>query len=128
LQGILNDSADEYDGHQRPTAKTRMEDEHRSSLNSCPACRRMGESERPLSLVLDVTDDGFAYMGDKLIERPVFFFARDEFAFQFGIVALVQLPQRRLAYFRDYHRFSLPSGGPSSLVTRFVVSLPHLVH
>jgi hypothetical protein len=43
----------------------------------------------PLLLVLDVTDDGFAYMGDKVIERPVFLLARVELAFQFGIIVLV---------------------------------------
>jgi hypothetical protein len=36
-----------------------------------------------------VTDDGFAYMGDKVIERPVFLLARVELAFQFGIIVLV---------------------------------------
>jgi len=75
-----------------------------------------------------MTDDGFAYMGDKVIERPVFFLARVELAFQFGIIVLVRLPKRRLVYFRDCHWISLLSAGPSLLATRFVVSLPHFVH
>jgi hypothetical protein len=87
-----------------------------------------GEGLCSLLLVLDVTYDGFAYMGDKVIERPVFFLARVELAFQFVIVVLVRLPKRRLAYFQGYHWILLPSGDPSSLATRFVVSLPHLVH
>jgi hypothetical protein len=37
-----------------------------------------------------VTYDGFAYMGDKVIARPVFFPARVEFAFQFGVVLIVE--------------------------------------
>ena len=38
-----------------------------------------------LLLVLDVTYDGFAYMGDKVVERPVFFLARVKFAFENGL-------------------------------------------
>jgi hypothetical protein len=81
-----------------------------------------------LLLVLDVTYDGFAYMGDKVIERPVFFLARVKFAFQFGVVVLVRFPQRRLVYFRDCHFISLPPNGPYWGATRSVVSLPHFVH
>jgi hypothetical protein len=59
------------------------------------------KSWKPCSrlLVVDMAYDDFAYTGDKVVERPVFFLARDEFAFQFDIVVPVQLPRRRLVYF-----------------------------
>jgi hypothetical protein len=72
--------------------------------------------------------DGFAYMDAKVIERPVFFLASVELAFQRGIVVPVQPPRRRLVYFGDGHWISLFPDGPSSLATRSVVSLPHFVH
>jgi hypothetical protein len=62
-----------------------------------------------LLLVLDVTYDGFAYIGDKVIERPIFFLARVEFAFQFGVIVLVRFPQRRLVYFRGLPFYFTPS-------------------
>jgi hypothetical protein len=83
-----------------------------------------------LLLVLDVTYDGFAYMGDKVIERPVFFLARVKFAFQFGVVVVVRFPQRRLLYFRDCH-FISPSSQRSLLgrypLCRFDAALRALI-
>src|SRR5712671_5427531 len=64
-------------------------------------------------------------LGDKVIERPVFFLANGEVAFRFGIVVLSRLPQRRFVYFRDSHWTSLPPDSPFSLVTRSVAWLPH---
>jgi hypothetical protein len=59
---------------------------------STAAAQEEQRSERKpcsLLLVLDVTYDGFAYMGDQDIKRPVFFLARVKFAFQFGVVVPV---------------------------------------
>ena len=72
--------------------------------------------------------DGFAYVDAKVIERPVFFLASVELAFQAGIVVSVRLARRRLDYFGGGHSISLSPDGPSLLATRSVVSLPHFVH
>jgi hypothetical protein len=53
-----------------------------SGLSSGPHGEGKAEERKlvALLLVLDVTYDGVAYMGDKFIERPVFFLASVEFA------------------------------------------------
>jgi hypothetical protein len=93
-----------------------------------PHGRSRERRRRALLRVLDVMYDGFANMDAKVIERPVFFLAGVELAFQPGIVVPVRLPQARFDYFGDGHSISLPPDGPSSLATRSVVSLPHFVH
>jgi hypothetical protein len=122
-----DDSGDNNGEHQRPAAKIVMEVHRKGAAG---AQQEQGREREPCSLllVLDVTYDRFAYMGDKVIERPVFFLARVKFAFQFGLVVLVRFPQRRLVYFRDCHFISLPPNGPYRVDTRSVVSLPHVVH
>jgi hypothetical protein len=131
-EGIADDSRDEYGEDQLTDAKIAIE-VHRLSTAAASRLPHTGRATLRaiallLLLVLDVTYDGFAYVGDKVIERPVFFLARVEFVFQFGVVVLVRFPQRGLVYFRDCHFISLPPNGPYWVGNRSVVSLPHFVH
>ena len=72
-QGIADDGGDENGEHQRPAAKVVIE-VHRwipSAALTVAGTEGRSRERKPcaLLLVLDVTYDGFAYMGDKVIER-----------------------------------------------------------
>jgi hypothetical protein len=131
-EGIADDGGDENGEHQGPAAKVMIKLHRISTVcgQQRPIRKRPDRERRTraLPLVFEVAYDGFAYMGNKAVERPVFFLASVELASRSGIVALIRLPQRRSVYFRDSDWSSLSSKGPSSLATRSVVSLPHLVH
>jgi hypothetical protein len=130
-EGIADDGGDESGEDQSPAAKTVIQvHQWIPPAASALACRE-GEAESEacaLILALDVAYERFAYMGNKVIERPVFFLASIELALQFGFFVLIRLPQRRLVYLRDSHWTSLSPDGPSSLATRSVVSFPHFMH
>jgi len=86
-EGIADDGGDENGEHKRTAAKVVIE-VHRTGLASNgpkprPARRSQCRERKlcALPLALDVTYDGFTYMGDKAVERPVFFLAGVEPAF-----------------------------------------------
>jgi hypothetical protein len=104
-ESIADDGGDENREHQRPAAKVVIE-VHRmstvSGLSSGPHGEGKAEERKlgALLLVLDVTYDGVAYMGDKVIERPDFFLARvRDFALSFWS----DFHSGGFAYFRDCH-------------------------
>ena len=95
-EGIADDGGDENGEHQRPAAKivTKVNRISTVAASPKPAHRKQSRQRKfcALLLVLDVTYDGFAYMGDKVIERPVFFLASVELAFHLA-----------LSFWSDFH-------------------------
>jgi hypothetical protein len=83
-EGIEDHGGDENGEHQRPAAKVIIKFHRIDTVCGLTAART--EEARPVAKTLrlvpasDVTYDGYAWMSNKAIERPVFLLASVEFS------------------------------------------------